>query len=121
MRELHETVDRGGVAVCAGRVAVTHRRTRRRTRWTYAAVHLGGLEVFGAVRPAAGSAPDPRYFYQPPAGGQPIGGVEPLRTYPPKKSARPFRFVAWGDSGTGSGTQLQLASTLSSLAPAPKA
>jgi Domain of unknown function (DUF3536)/Glycosyl hydrolase family 57 len=52
-RELHETVDRGGVAVCAGRVAITHRRTRRRTRWAYAAVHLGGLEVFGAVRPAA--------------------------------------------------------------------
>ena len=35
-------------------VAITHRRTRRRTRWAYAAVHLGGLEVFGAVRPAAG-------------------------------------------------------------------
>ncbi len=51
-RELHETVDRGGVAVCAGVVAITHRRTRRRTRWAYAAVHLGGLEVFGAVRPA---------------------------------------------------------------------
>jgi Domain of unknown function (DUF3536)/Glycosyl hydrolase family 57 len=52
-RDLHDTVDRGGVAVCAGRVALTHRRTRRTTRWTYAAVHLGGLEVFGAVRPAA--------------------------------------------------------------------
>ena len=52
-RDLHDAVDRGGVAVCAGRVALTHRRTRRTTRWTYAAVHLGGLEVFGAVRPAA--------------------------------------------------------------------
>jgi hypothetical protein len=60
VRELHETVDRGGVAVCAGRVAVTHRRTRRRTRWTYAAVHLGGLEVFGAVRPAAEGDRDAR-------------------------------------------------------------
>jgi hypothetical protein len=59
-RELHETVDRGGVAVCAGRVAITHRRTRRRTRWAYAAVHLGGLEVFGAVRPAAGDDRDDR-------------------------------------------------------------
>jgi hypothetical protein len=57
-RELHETVDRGGVAVCAGVVAITHRRTRRRTRWAYAAVHLGGLEVFGAVRPAAGGERD---------------------------------------------------------------
>ncbi|HET6951641.1 MAG TPA: DUF3536 domain-containing protein [Acidimicrobiales bacterium] len=53
-RELHEAVDRGGVQLCAGRVAITHRRTRRHTTWAYAAVHLGGLEVFGAVRPAAG-------------------------------------------------------------------
>ena len=52
-RDLHDAVDRGGVSVCAGRVALTHRRTRRTTRWAYAAVHLGGLEVFGAVRPAA--------------------------------------------------------------------
>ena len=59
-REVHETVDRGGVAVCAGRVAITHRRTRRRTRWAYAAVHLGGLEVFGAVRPAADGDRDAR-------------------------------------------------------------
>jgi hypothetical protein len=59
-RELHETVDRGGVAVCSGRVAITHRRTRRRTRWAYAAVHLGGLEVFGAVRPAADGDRDAR-------------------------------------------------------------
>jgi hypothetical protein len=51
-RDLHDAVDRGGVSVCAGRVALTHRRTRRTTRWAYAAVHLGGLEVFGAVRPA---------------------------------------------------------------------
>lgn len=58
-RELHDAVDRGGVAVCAGRVAVTHRRTRATTRWAYAAVHLGGLEVFGALRPsAAGPGPD---------------------------------------------------------------
>jgi Domain of unknown function (DUF3536)/Glycosyl hydrolase family 57 len=57
-RELHETVDRGGVAVGAGVVAITHRRTRRRTRWAYAAVHLGALEVFGAVRPAADGSRD---------------------------------------------------------------
>jgi hypothetical protein len=56
-RELHETVHRGGVVVCVGVVALTQRRTGRTTRWAYAAVHLGGLEVFGAVRPAAD---DPR-------------------------------------------------------------
>jgi hypothetical protein len=59
-RQRHETVDRGGVAVCAGVVAITHRRTRRRTRWAYAAVHLGGLEVFGAVRPAGDGERDAR-------------------------------------------------------------
>jgi hypothetical protein len=59
-RDLHDAVDRGGVAVCAGRVAVTHRRTRRTTRWAYAAVHLGGLEVFGAVRPATDDRPGAR-------------------------------------------------------------
>jgi hypothetical protein len=53
VRGLHDAVDRGGVTVCAGQVRLTHRRTRRTTRWAYAAVHLGGLEVFGAVRPAA--------------------------------------------------------------------
>ena len=52
VRDLHDVVDRGGVVVCAGRVALTHRRTRRTTRWAYGAVHLGGLEVFGAVRGA---------------------------------------------------------------------
>jgi hypothetical protein len=56
-RELHETVHRGGVVVCLGVVALTQRRTGRTTRWAYAAVHLGGLEVFGAVRPASD---DPR-------------------------------------------------------------
>jgi hypothetical protein len=51
-REVGETVDRGGVVVTAGALALTHRRTGRRTRWAYGAVHLGGLEVTGAVRPA---------------------------------------------------------------------
>jgi hypothetical protein len=52
-RDVTDTVDRGGVATAEGRVVLTHHRTRRRTVWTYAAVHLGGLEVFGAVRPGS--------------------------------------------------------------------
>jgi hypothetical protein len=47
----HLVLDRGGLSVCAGEVTLTHRRTRRRSRHAYAAVHLGGLEVFGATRP----------------------------------------------------------------------
>ncbi|HYD08553.1 MAG TPA: DUF3536 domain-containing protein, partial [Acidimicrobiales bacterium] len=46
----HVHLDRGNVALCAGTVDVVHRRTRRRTTHTYAALHLGGLEVTGAVR-----------------------------------------------------------------------
>jgi hypothetical protein len=57
-REVTGAVDRGGVAVCAGRMALTHRRTRRRTAWAYGAIHLGGLEVSGAVRPAGDEATD---------------------------------------------------------------
>ncbi len=57
-REVTGAVDRGGVAVCAGRLTLTHRRTRRRTSWAYGAIHLGGLEVSGAVRPAADDPAD---------------------------------------------------------------
>ncbi|HEY3141145.1 MAG TPA: DUF3536 domain-containing protein, partial [Acidimicrobiales bacterium] len=55
-RKTGDAVDRGGVAVCAARVTLVHRRTRRPTTWTYGAVHLGGLEVFGAVRPGLADA-----------------------------------------------------------------
>jgi hypothetical protein len=47
-------VERGPLVGCGGRLVLTHRRTRRRTEHVYAAVHMGGLEVFGATRP-----PDP--------------------------------------------------------------
>ena len=52
----HESalVERGPLVGAGGRLALEHRRTRRRTEHVYAAVHLGGLEVFGATR-----APDP--------------------------------------------------------------
>ncbi|HEV3227715.1 MAG TPA: DUF3536 domain-containing protein, partial [Acidimicrobiales bacterium] len=48
------TVERGPLVGCGGRVALEHRRTRRRTEHVYAAVHMGGLEVFGVTR-----APEP--------------------------------------------------------------
>jgi len=48
----HVHVSRGAITLCAGTVDVMHRRTRRCTRHAYAAVHLGGLEVTGAVRDA---------------------------------------------------------------------
>lgn len=49
---------RGAVALCAGRVRLLNRRTRRPGDFVYAAVHLGGLEVLGAVREAGAGAED---------------------------------------------------------------
>jgi hypothetical protein len=45
-----EHLDRGGLSACAGTLELAHRRTGRRTRHAYAALHLGGFEVFGAAR-----------------------------------------------------------------------
>ncbi len=47
----HGHRDRGAIALCWGSVVLTHRRTGRRSRHVYAAIHLGGLEVLGATRP----------------------------------------------------------------------
>jgi hypothetical protein len=58
-RSVGDTIDRGGVMVTAGTLALTHRRTGRRTRWAFGAVVLGGLEVTGAVRPGYDEPDDP--------------------------------------------------------------
>jgi hypothetical protein len=41
----------GALSLCWGSVALTHRRTGRRSEHVYAAIHLGALEVLGATRP----------------------------------------------------------------------
>jgi len=51
----HERNSRGSFALCSGHVRLTHRRTGRERERVYAALRIGGLEVFGASRPA-----DPR-------------------------------------------------------------
>jgi alpha-amylase/alpha-mannosidase (GH57 family) len=48
----HDHADRGALALCSGLVRATHTRTGRVTEHAYAALHLGGLEVVGATRPA---------------------------------------------------------------------
>jgi alpha-amylase/alpha-mannosidase (GH57 family) len=53
--------DRGGRGGVAGQVTLVHRRTGRRTDHVYAAIHLGGLEVFGATR-ASDPERDPAVF-----------------------------------------------------------
>ncbi|PLS75061.1 MAG: glycoside hydrolase [Actinobacteria bacterium] len=59
----HARADRGAVALSSGHVALTHRRTGRRTEHLWAALHLGGLEVVGstcAVHPGSvDAAPAP--------------------------------------------------------------
>ena len=82
--------------------------------WAFA--KTGVLGTTHAIR-LTGLAPDTRYSYQLVADGNAISGADEFRTYPPENSTKPFRFVAWGDSGTGDGLQLQLASCLSELSP----
>ena len=48
----HRQVSRGALSGVAGHIVLRHQRTRRVYEQVYAAVHLGGLEVFGATRPA---------------------------------------------------------------------
>jgi hypothetical protein len=48
----HDHTDAGALAMSSGHVVLTHRRTGRRSEHVYAALHLGGLEVLGATRPA---------------------------------------------------------------------
>src|SRR5581483_7980683 len=48
----HAHADRGALSLCSGLLRLTHRRTGRVTEHAYGALHLGGLEVVGASRPA---------------------------------------------------------------------
>jgi hypothetical protein len=47
----HGQVSRGNLSGVAGHIVLRHKHTRRVYEQVYAAVHLGGLEVFGATRP----------------------------------------------------------------------
>lgn len=57
----HDYRTRGSVSLSSGTVVVTHRRTGRTSPHSYAALHLGGLEVLGASR-AADAVHDPDDF-----------------------------------------------------------
>ncbi|MAB79962.1 MAG: hypothetical protein CMJ89_11475 [Planctomycetes bacterium] len=59
--------------------------------------------------------PDAGYSYQLTADGAALSGLDSFRTYPPTNSTKPFRFIAWGDSGTGDGLQLNVSTSLSQL------
>ena len=48
----HGHQHRGHLGLCSGHVALVHARTGRRSEYVYAGLHLGGLEVMGAVRAA---------------------------------------------------------------------
>ena len=54
----HERAERGPLTLSTGTLALTHLRTGRRHHVSYAALHLGGLEVVGAVtKPVAKGEP----------------------------------------------------------------
>jgi len=68
-----------------------------------------------------GLRPETRYVYELSAGGIPLasGAEQSFRTSPPAQSRAPFRFLAWGDSGTGNATQRDVASRMERVLPAP--
>ena len=54
----HTRDERGPLQLVMGTMTLTHRRTERQTTHTYAAIHLGALEVLGCVRDADPSRDD---------------------------------------------------------------
>ena len=68
-----------------------------------------------------GLRPDTQYFYQVESGGAVLAGGKNhfFRTTPPANARTPFRFLAWGDSGTGSSTQRDAAARMEQIYPQP--
>ncbi len=66
--------------------------------------------------------PDTRYTYELSAGGAVLAQGPDcfFRTSPPEGSRAPFRFLAWGDSGTGTSTQLDVAARARQVVPEPR-
>jgi MYXO-CTERM domain-containing protein len=65
--------------------------------------------------------PETRYFYELAAGANVLARAEDcsFRTSPPAASRAPFRFLAWGDSGTGDEVQREVAARMERVLPAP--
>src|SRR5262245_26375443 len=68
-----------------------------------------------------GLRPDTTYQYALDQGGAALAGGASgsFRTAPPAESRAPFRFYAWGDSGTGDSRQLSVAQVIDSRQPLP--
>lgn len=69
-----------------------------------------------------GLRPETRYVYELSADGAVLasGADCSFHTAPPESSRAPFRFLAWGDSGTGSQTQLDVAARMDLVQPQPR-
>jgi len=68
-----------------------------------------------------GLRPETRYVYELSAGGSVVASGEDcsFRTSPPEESRAPFRFFAWGDSGTGDRAQTEVAARMDLVLPQP--
>jgi hypothetical protein len=66
-----------------------------------------------------GLRPETRYYYEVSAGGSALsnGKDHTFRTAPPENSHASMRFVAFGDSGTGSSTQIDVAKRMEEVVP----
>jgi len=66
-----------------------------------------------------GLRPETRYYYEISAGSSVLsnGKDHTFRTSPPENSRAPLRFVAFGDSGTGSSSQIDVAHRMEEVVP----
>jgi len=69
-----------------------------------------------------GLRPETDYHYQLSSGGSLVsGGADHVfRTAPPDNSRAPLRFTAWGDMGTNSSSQIDVANQMELVKPAPE-
>jgi PKD repeat protein len=69
----------------------------------------------------SGLRPETRYVYELVSGVTVLARGEryTFETAPPQQSRAPFRFLAFGDSGTGSSTQLAVAARMEEVLPVP--
>ena len=118
---LQSVTDRSLTLVCrtdtSGSVTLRYGKTAG-PPWEFETSSPSGQQHVFAL---SGLRPETRYVYELTAGSTVLARGEPyyFRTAPPEKSRAPFRFLAWGDSGTGNTAQFDVADRMEAVLPVP--
>src|SRR5262245_60547648 len=93
--------------------------TRPGPPWDF---EVSGASATTHVFPLTALQPGTRYYYEVASGGAVLAGGKEhtFQTAPPENSRAPLRFLAWGDSGNGSSTQLAVADRMEEVVPQPQ-